>query len=289
MSTRSLNLIEKNDWLVLPRKVGQSFSITWRESGKRRQERYNLLEGFFFDSSEKRRFQGAKPVLVWVANVYYDERFGEKNVSELTLLGYPEKHIRSFNDVGQEGNWVKTQVNERFWYGQDDAEKPKKRWVVYHPEEWKPKQANFIQGAFESLAAQAFPEAVKAVASKGLKAVDATGLVAAALDKSGLWDIFKSATKDFINNKFGHSLHRFSTDKGQNFEQDEENVKSEKITAEREDFDEDVKNVFQNVDEKVIGRKLEPEEKKILAEIVVAVEFVFTDDIAEEGQHNVPR
>jgi hypothetical protein len=35
-----------------------------------------------------------------VANIYYDERFGERGVPELTLIGYPEDHIRSFDDGG---------------------------------------------------------------------------------------------------------------------------------------------------------------------------------------------
>jgi hypothetical protein len=58
MPVRNPNIIQKNDWLVLPRKLGLSFSITWREDDKRRQERYNLLEGFF---SPAKNLQLVKP------------------------------------------------------------------------------------------------------------------------------------------------------------------------------------------------------------------------------------
>lgn len=36
--------------------------------------------------------------------------------------------------------WAETTLNENFFYGQDDKDSPKFRWIVYHPEDRTPAQ-----------------------------------------------------------------------------------------------------------------------------------------------------
>jgi hypothetical protein len=114
-----------------------------------------------------------------------------------------------------------------------------------------------------------------------LKAVDATGLIATALDQSGLWDTFKIITKNYLNDKFGDPLYRFGTG--------EANVPLKEIAAESEKFAAVLATALQAIQGKEVGRKLETDEKEVLAEIVAAMEFGFMDDVAEEGRHNAPR
>ncbi|KAL9608990.1 MAG: hypothetical protein Q9167_006199, partial [Letrouitia subvulpina] len=177
---------------------------------------------------------------------------------------------------GQGGDWVKTQVNNRFWYGQDKAKNPTDRWMVYHPQSWKPKQANFIQGAFESLAAKAFPAALQAVTSKGLKAVDATGLIAFGLTQSGLWDVFKNKTQDYMKNSLGHPLHQFSTN--------QPNIDPQELLDEQEEFEQTLDAAQKKV--KASGLNLSDEQAYTLAQLMTALSLGILEDVPEEPKIN---
>ena len=137
-------------------------------------------------------------------------------------------------------------------------------------------QANFIQGDFESLAAKAFPAAIQAVASKGLKAIDATGLVAFGLNQTGLWDVFKNKTQDYMKGKLGHPLHQFNTN--------EPNIDPDELLDEDEEFEKTLDAALKQV--KASGVDLSSEQAVTVAELISALSLGILEDVPQEPSIN---
>lgn len=139
-------------------------------------------------------------------------------------------------------------------------------------------KANFLKGSYEALVAEAFPAAVKAVSSKGLKAVDVTGLLAAGLTKSGLAEALTQSLNSWTNDTFGHPLRQFGsalpniTDADLKNEQDAYNLAiTTALVA--------VQGKLPNVD---------PAQKNIIANIIVALDEGILEEVPDEGEHNIP-
>ena len=115
--------------------------------------------------------------------------------------------------------------------------------------------------------------------SKGLKAVDATGLIAFGLTQSGLWDVFKNKTQDYMKNSLGHPLHQFSTN--------QPNIDSQELLEEQEDFEQTLKDAQKQV--KASGLNLSDEQAFTVAQLMTALSLGILDDVPEEGKINPVR
>ena len=255
---------------------------------------------------------------IWIASIYYEARYGEQNVSELRVISDPAFSLfntanfptgmcqschphsllilifggsRPRWQLGEDSSKQSLLVRARRSQGPNrslDGLSPTKleaktglssrdfRSIKCSAEAT---QANFIQGAFESLAAKAFPAALQAVTSKGLKAVDATGLIAFGLTQSGLWDVFKNKTNDYMKHNLGHPLHQFSTN--------QLNISPEELRDEQEEFEQTLDAAQKKV--QASGLNLSNEQAITVAELMTALSLGILEDVPEEPKINLPK
>ena len=115
--------------------------------------------------------------------------------------------------------------------------------------------------------------------SKGLKAVDATGLIAFGLTQSGLWDVFKNKTQDYMKDSLGHPLHQFSTN--------QPNIDSQELLDEQKDYKQTLEDAEKQV--KDSGQNLSDEQAITVAHLMTALSLGILDDVPEEPKINHPK
>ncbi|KAL4958988.1 uncharacterized protein BDV14DRAFT_206114 [Aspergillus stella-maris] len=143
---------------------------------------------------------------LWVADVFFEPHFAEEH-NLLQGIPKPKDHIYNFDEVGE--HWVKTKLDKRFFYGQDNAGSGTTfSWIVYHPPSWEPKQANFGQNGFTTIAADLVTSSVKSLTSAGLKIADPSGLLNAGVINLVGWEKVGNDAKSFANS-YGDPLRRF--------------------------------------------------------------------------------
>lgn len=207
---------QSNDWIMFKTEQKLAVPVVWQEGSKSFTEKYYLIDCYWSPNKDFETQRGAQgKVTMWAADIFVENAF-EENAKELSFLGVGDMHVTSnkFTKVGTKGHWVKVQLNDAFCYGQDEPQpKTKSRFIVYHPLKRKPRQAHFLQGEYAELAKKVFPSAMNALASKGLKILDPTGLTSAGLKTTGIMQTLMAKPEKYLKAKFGHPLHYFGSEK----------------------------------------------------------------------------
>ncbi|RLM00577.1 hypothetical protein CFD26_108589 [Aspergillus turcosus] len=254
-------------WILIPKKQGLAMYVSWRQAKVKRREKYFLVNCYWSADEE---FTGTVPL--WVADVYFEEHFAEEH-NLLKGITRPKDHIYKFD----QGECLPQSIQDFL----DSAENTTFRWVVYHPATWEPKQADFCQGAFTTIAADLATNTAKALTTHGLKVADPSGIVNAGVARLIGWEKVRDELRSQMNT-LGHPLRKF----GQTglSEAQEKQMKLDKEEY-KSAYDLSKGVVDGHADTKYLGDA----EREVLAHVMVTLNLGL-QGVAEEGRpHTMPQ
>ncbi|KAL3476552.1 hypothetical protein BJX99DRAFT_258297 [Aspergillus californicus] len=190
----------------------------------------------------------------------------------------PDKNFTG-SPVGE--NWAMAKLDKRFQYGQDKAEPNTTfRWVVYHPPTWEPKQADFGQSAFTTIAADLMTSTAKSLTSTGLKIADPSGILNAGAANLVGWENAKKQLQSRMNS-YGDPLRKF----GQTGLTE---VQEKQMAADKEEYQKALETAMSQVDGHPNTSHLGDDEKEVYYHVMVALNLG-GQGVAEEGSHHASR